>query len=239
MIKCVSFDFDRTIAHVTPLTHHFVPKLLAQKGINVSVEEFLQHSIYLRKNMPEHLVDRFSKYGTLPKEEREQFLKEYNRARVDMIDLTYSGDDLEELKNWLVEQIFSTQKKILYDDVVDTIIKLKKMGKKVYILSGNHSDGITEMLDQAGIFDSFEEIITVDKFFTEKTDNYQVLLDLTQLEPEEILHVGDDVMSDGFGPMKHNINVLIIRREKQMVVFEDPDHNFKTITTLQELFDFL
>jgi len=189
--------------------------------------------------MPEHLVDRFSKYGTLPKEEREQFLKEYNRARVDMIDLTYSGNDLEELKNWLVEQIFSTQKKVLYDDVVDTIIKLKKMGKKVYIFSGNHSDGITEMLDQAGILDSFEEIITVDKFFTEKTDNYQVLLDLTQLEPEEILHVGDDVMSDGFGPMKHKINVLIIRREQQMVVFEDPDHNFKTITTLQELFDFL
>ncbi len=239
MIKCVSFDFDRTIAHVTPLTHHFVPKLLAQKGINVSVEEFLQHSIYLRKNMPEHLVDRFSKYGTLPKEEREQFLKEYNRARVDMIDLTYSGDDLEELKNWLVEQIFLTQKKVLYDDVVDTIIKLKKLGKKVYILSGNHSDGISEILDQAGILDSFEEIITVDKFFTEKTDNYQVLLDLTQLEPEEILHVGDDVISDGFGPMKHKINVLIIRREKQMVVFEDPDHNFKTITTLQELFDIL
>ncbi len=239
MIKCVSFDFDRTISHVTPLTHHFVPKLLAQKGINISVEQFMQHSISLRRNLPEHLVDRFSKYGTLPKAEREQFLKEYNRARVDMIDLTYSGDDLEELKNWLVEQIFLTQQKILYDDVVEIIIKLKQLDKKIYILSGNHSDGITEILDQAGILDSFEEIITVDKYHPEKIDNYQVLLDLSQLKPEEILHIGDDVITDGLGPAKHNINVLIIRREKQMVFFEDPDHNFKTISNLQELFSFL
>jgi HAD superfamily hydrolase (TIGR01549 family) len=239
LIKCVSFDFDRTIAHVTPLTHHFVPELLAQKGINVSVEQFLQHSIYLRRNLPEYLADRFSKYGTLPREEREQFLKEYNSARVDMIDLTYSGDDLEELKNWLVEQIYLTQKKVLYDDVVDTIVKLKQLDKKIYILSGNHSDGITELLDQAGILDSFEEIITVDKYFPEKTDNYQVLLEKSQFEPEEILHIGDDVTSDGFGPKKHNINVLIIRREKQMVVFEDPNNEFKTIITLQELFGFL
>jgi len=239
MIKCISFDFDRTIAHITPLTHHFVPQLLAVKGINISVEQFKEQCISLRRNLPDHLKERFNIYGTLEKEEREQFLKEYNKARVDMIDLTGSAEELEELRNWLVEQIFLTQKKILYNDVVEAITKLNQLGIKLYILSGNHSDGITEILKQAGILDLFEEIITVDKYNAKKVENFPVLLAHSHLKPEEILHIGDDVITDGFGPANYNINVVIIRREKQMVFFEAPEHDFKTIKNLHELFDYL
>ncbi len=239
MIKGISFDFDRTIAHVTPLTHLFVPQLLAQKGITVSVEHFMEQCVYLRRNLPEHLQDRFDRYGTLAREDREQFLKEYNKARVEMIDLSGSEEEIEDLRNWLVEQIYLTQKKILYEDVVETITKLKNQGKKLYILSGNHSDGIIEILDQAGIHDLFDEIITVDKYNIKKIDNYPILLDYSQLKPEEILHIGDDVITDGFGPAKYNINVLIIRRDKQLVFFETPDHDFKIIKNLYEIFDYL
>ena len=239
LIKGISFDFDRTIAQRIPLIHHLVPQLLAQKGITVSVEEFMEHCTQLSKNLPDHLKDRFSKYGTLPKAERVQFRKEYNRARVDMIDLAYAGENLDELKNWLVEKIFTTQKKVLYDDVVETILKLKQLDKKLYILSGNHSEVITELLGKAGILNYFEEIITVDKYNEQKVDNYQILLELSQIKPSELLHIGDEVITDGFEPIKHNINVLIIRRKKQMVFIEDREHKFKTITKLEEVFNYL
>ena len=239
MIKCISFDFDRTLAHVTPLTHHLIPELLAQKGINVSDEEFKQHCIYLRNNLPEELKDRLCSYGTLSKEDRTKFIKEYNKARIDLLDLSTYDVNISELKDWLVSEIFRQQKKLLYDDVKDTIIKLKSMGLKLYILSGNSSDGIIEILEQASLLTYFENIITVDKYQLLKSENFKHLIKYAKVKPEEILHIGDDIITDGQAPESNGINVLIIERPKQLLFNDCKKHNFRVISKLLDIFDYI
>ncbi|HUT82451.1 MAG TPA: HAD family hydrolase [Candidatus Bathyarchaeia archaeon] len=239
MIKCISFDFDRTLSFVSPLTHYLIPELLAQKGYKVSVEDFVENTIQLRKNLPINLKQNFDNFGTFSKKEREQFIVEYNKARIDMLKLAGDSQEISCLKDWLVEQQLTTQKKILYDDVVPTIKKLKKQKYKLYVLSGNHSDGIIELLDEAKILQFFEGIITVDKYHTSKTDNFKILLKNTGLEPEEILHIGDDLHTDGLGAKKFNINVILIRRPQQIVFNKDDLHGFTVISQFSEIFSHL
>jgi HAD superfamily hydrolase (TIGR01549 family) len=231
MISCISFDFDRTLSHVVPLTHYYIPKLLNEKGIDISIEEFVNSSISLRNNLPEYLVERFAIYGTLSYADRRKFIYEYNVARIDNLKVEVPDDT----KNWIIEQLMQNQKKILYDDVGPTIKKLKEENYQLYILSGNHSDGIIELLDNAGSLPLFEDIITVDRFHPEKVDNFRTLLDLSKLKPNEILHIGDDLITDGKA-IDYGINTVIIRRPRQLF-FDDKYllSNFKVISELSEL----
>ncbi|NHJ39454.1 MAG: HAD family hydrolase [Asgard group archaeon] len=239
MIKCISFDFDRTLSHVVPLTHHYIPKLLKEKGLVISIEEFIEASIELRKNLPSHLVKNFDIYGTLSSEERKQFIFDYNLARIDNLKAQLKIKDYEQTKIWIVEQLMKNQKKILYDDVVETIKKLSEKNYRLFILSGNHSDGIIEILSQAEILHLFEDIITVDKYNSLKTDNFTILLEKTQLAPHEILHIGDDLQTDGKA-INYKIKTLIIRRPHQLIFDENENiANYNVIIELSEIFDFL
>ncbi len=239
MIKCISFDFDRTLSYVSPLTHYFIPELLSQKGFNISVDDFIKGTILLRNDLPKHLKEKFDNFGILSKEERAFFIKEYNKARIDLLKLEGNPQEITILKDWIVDQLLITQKKILYDDVISAVTKLHQNNYRLYILSGNHSDGIIELLDEANILQFFEGIITVDKYHPLKTANFQILLEKTQLQPEEILHIGDDLHTDGLGARRFNIQPIIVRRPHQIVFNEGDLRNFKVINQLEEIFPFL
>ena len=237
--KCISFDFDRTLAHVSPLSHHIIPELLNEKGFKVTVEEFKKICEAMHETPPEHLLDRYHRFGSLPKTERAQFNKEYNFARIKSLNLSRKEEETDKIIHWVTEEVHHRQKKILYDDVKKTILKLSQMGKSLYVLSGNHSDGIIEILQNNQLLDYFEEIITVNKYSMKKTDNFQVLLDHSKISPEEIVHIGDDVLTDGLGAERFNIRPFIIRRKSQLVYDNEKESKFTLITNLNELFQYL
>jgi FMN phosphatase YigB (HAD superfamily) len=237
--KCISFDFDRTIAYVTPLSHHIIPELLNEKGFSVTVDDFKKISEDLHTNPPEYLLDEYNRYGTMPKAERTRFNKEYNVARMRTLKLPGSESENNKIFQLVIEEAYRIQKKILYDDVKETILKLSQMGRQLYILSGNHSELITEILGENQLLKYFEEIITVDKFSAVKEENFQVLLDHSNASPSEIVHIGDDVFSDGLGAKKFNIDSIIIRRESQLVYKNEQEEQFPVITNLTELFDYV
>jgi len=237
--KYLSFDFDRTIAYVTPLSHHIIPELLNKKGFSVTIDEFKKISEDLHTSPPEYLLDEYNRYGTMPNAERTRFNKEYNVARMRTLQLPGSESENNKIFQTVIEEAHSIQKKILYDDVKSTILKLSQMERQLYILSGNHSDLITGILGENKLLKYFEEIITVDKFSPVKEENFQVLLDDSNALPKEIVHIGDDVFSDGFGAKKFNIDSIIIRRESQLVYKNEQEDQFPVITNLSELFDYI
>ena len=239
MYKCISFDFDRTIAYVTPLSHHIIPELLNEKGFAVTIDEFKKISEDLHSSPPEDMLDRYNRYGTMPTAERTRFNKEYNIARIKALNLPGPEKETDVIFRKVVEEAYSKQKKVLYDDVKSTILKLTQMGRQLYILSGNHSDGITEILAENQLLEYFEEIITVDKFSEIKEENFQVLLDHSKLSQKEIVHIGDDVFCDGLGAKKFNIDSIIIRRKSQLVYDNEQEDQFPVITNLSELFKYI
>jgi FMN phosphatase YigB (HAD superfamily) len=239
LYKCVSFDFDRTIAYVNPLSHHIIPKLLNEKGFNVSVSEFKKVSEDLHSSPPEYLLEEYNRYGTLPSVERTRFNKKYNVARMRALGLPGSESENNKIFQLVIEETYRLQKKVLYDDVKPVIKKLAQMGKQLFILSGNHSDGITEILSENQLLKYFQEIITVDKFSPVKEENFQILLDYSNVFPKEIIHIGDDVFRDGLEAKKFNIDSIIIRRENQLVYNNEKEDQFPVITNLSELFDYI
>ncbi|MHA1434243.1 MAG: HAD family hydrolase [Candidatus Heimdallarchaeota archaeon] len=239
MYKCVSFDFDRTIAYVTPLSHHIIPELLNKKGFNVTIEDFKKISEDLHTSPPEYLLDEYNRFGTMPNAERTRFSREYKVARVRALKLPGSESENNKIFQSVIEETYRIQKKVLYDDVQSTVVKLSQMEKQLYILSGNHSNLITEILDENQLLKHFKEIITVDKFSPVKEENFQVLLDHSNISPKEIVHIGDDVISDGLGAKKFNIDSIIIRRKSQLVYNNEQEDQFPVITNLSELFDYV
>ncbi|MHA1505001.1 MAG: HAD family hydrolase [Candidatus Heimdallarchaeota archaeon] len=220
MYKYLSFDFDRTIAYVTPLSHHIIPELLNEKGFSVTIDEFKKISEDLHTSPPEYLLDKYNRYGTMPNAERTQFNKEYNVARMNALGLPGLEKENNKIFQLVIEEAYRIQKKILYDDVHSTILKLSQMGRQLYILSGNHSD-------------------TVDKFSPVKEENFQVLLNHSNALPKEIVHIGDDVFCDGLGAKKFNIDSIIIRRKSQLVYDNEEEDQFPVITNLSELFKYI
>ncbi|MFW9923688.1 MAG: HAD family hydrolase [Candidatus Thorarchaeota archaeon] len=239
MIKCVSFDFDRTLAYVHPLTHYLVPQLLQEKGITISVEEFKIMCVELRNDLPTHLVESFNRFGSQSKEQRDRFIRDYNRARLESIDFSNYSGNVAELKEWLVEQITVRQKKILYEDVFSTIKRLNEMNIRQYILSGNHSDGIIELLEKNHLLTYFEEIITVDKYHQSKIKNFEILLAHSKLSPEKILHIGDDIHTDIYGSQQYQIKSILISRPEQLSFSIERKDDIPEIKSLDNLFDYL
>lgn len=239
MYKCISFDFDRTIAYVTPRTHHIIPELLNKKGFNVRIEDFKKIAEDLHTSPPDYLLDDYNRYGTMSSTERIRFNREYNVARMRALKLPGSESENNKIFLSVIEEVQLIQKKVLYDDVKSTIEKLSQMERQLYILSGNHSDVITEILADKKLLEYFVEIITVNKFSSVKEENYQVLLDLSNASPKEIVQIGDDVFSDGLGAKKFNINSIIIRRESQLVYKNEQEDQFPVITNLTQLFDYI
>lgn len=239
LIKCVSFDFDRTLAHVVPPTHHLFSRVLQEKGLPLSPESIAQKFIKFRQALPPSLKTQLQKYGRLSSSDRIKFLREYNKARFYYLGLTGSDDELAEIQQLIVQQLFQQQKKLLYDDVHDMIVNLKDHRKKLFVLSGNHSDSISEILADAGILNHFEEVITVDKYSLRKIDNFQQLIHKSGFSPQEILHVGDDLVTDGHGPRKYGIHSLLIHRDDQIIYHEITDDSFVIIQQLEDLYNYL
>ena len=179
------------------------------------------------------VFNRYVRFGSLPKEERIQFNKVYNYERIKRLNLPGEKNEIEKITQWVVEKVFQTQKKVLYQDVKSTIENLAKMGKKLYILSGNHSDGIIELLKENQLLNYFEEIITVNKYNKLKADNFRILLDHTNASPKEIVHIGDDVITDGLGAKRFNIDAIIIRRESQLVYDNEQEQLFPVIASVE------
>ncbi|MEA2071856.1 MAG: HAD family hydrolase [Asgard group archaeon] len=238
MIKCVCFDFDRTLAYVKPPTHKYIPQLLTQYGHPISVEAFKKHMVDVIVRLPESLSQKMNRFGKLSKEDRLAFKETYNKTRIAMLNLDISAEELNELQEKIVKKLLQKQKKYLYDDVTDTITKLKSRDLKLYVLSGNHSDGIIQLLSEANLLDKFENIITCDKYDVQKINNFSELLSHSNFAPQEILHIGDDVHTDGHGPKQYGINSIIIRRPGQMV-FNHEKHPYPVIKSLNEVFNYL
>ncbi|NHJ86155.1 MAG: HAD family hydrolase [Asgard group archaeon] len=238
-IKCISFDFDNTLAYVSPKTHILIPRLLRMKGYMISTEEFKESCITIRNNMPDHLAKKVIRFGSLPLEERQQFIKDYNYYRIDNLQLEGDKEDIERIKKWLVNQLNIRQRKVLYNDVKDVITELKNRHLKLYVISGNHSDGIIELLANDNLLIYFDDIISVDKFSIKKIDNYQVLLEKSKLRPDEIIHIGDDPHTDGIAPQKHGIKSIIIKRRGALRSALISSDIYPTITKLTGIFHYI
>lgn len=122
----------------------------------------------------------------------------------------------------------------IYDDVLPTLEKLKKEGKRIAIVSGNRDDHIKRMLSLKGLSDYFEIIVGKDSVVNPKP--YPDLLDyalekLNFTDKTRAVYIGDS-LQDAECANNAGIDSYLLERKN-----EYPDFKGEKINTLLNLFE--
>lgn len=110
---------------------------------------------------------------------------------------------------------FSTQHIAVYDGVTETLAKLKKAGKKLYILSNAQACFTAPEIARLGLKKYFNGIVYSSDYGCAKPDPkfFDVLLKKYDLNKKETVYIGNDAISDVDGARNAKIDCLWIKSD--------------------------
>lgn len=190
-IKAISFDLDNTLWDVDPVIDH-ADEVLYQWLSNHTPQVIEK---YNKQMLREH---RIALYKARP-----DLAHQISLARIESIKAVMQSVGIEEphcteLANQAFEQFIQARHKVvLYQDVETVLIELAKHYKLAVLTNGNaniHWLEIGELFDCA---------IRAEQVNASKPDPtmFAECCEQLQIEPEELVHVGDDQLSDMKGAL--------------------------------------
>ena len=125
----------------------------------------------------------------------EDFLKINGSSLIEILKfLGASVDNLEEIKIFYRKSFLDDISDIIiYDNVKDTLVKLKDMGFLLAIATNRDSNSLTYMLKEFGLFDLFDTFVGIDQVKDGKPDPGMIYLILNELgvSSYEVIMFGD------------------------------------------------
>ena len=108
---------------------------------------------------------------------------------------------------------FSTEYIRLYDGVLETLAKLKKAGKRMYILSNAQSCFAKTEITKLGLRKYFKGIVYSSDYKCAKPDAalFNLLIDKYKLDKKETVFIGNDASTDVEGARNAKIDCLWIK----------------------------
>lgn len=237
MISCVSLDFDWTLAEVRPQTYKIYHEVLSGFGYDFGLEAIRQKFADIMDDLSDSLKEKVLEYARLTLEEQRNLLRAFNRIRLQRLGIT-AEHDLEACLEAIEKQIQQRQRRVLYEDVQETLKRLSEHNIDLFIVSGNTSYRIESTLRRNGVLNYFREILTPDNCDMLKSEIYRLLPQKTRLLPNSILHCGDHEQDDVAAANAHGLKAILIRRPSHYYQ-KIEDDSFPVIQTLDELFKFL
>lgn len=162
------------------------------------------------------------KKGISLKEAKEFFAKEYVK---DIAELNISGKEWFKVDWWIKEYGLDTSWKELwqkaeknifvFDDVIETLEELKKLGYKLIITSGASEQFIKIKLKDIDFKKYFDEIISVSNRYNKHfkdSEVYEKVCEDHNIKPMELLHVGDSYTQDYQAPKSIGCQALFLER---------------------------
>lgn len=152
-----------------------------------------------------------------------------------------------ELKNIADETVGTWQVNIkLAEDALHVLNELKKNKKVVLITNFDHSPHIKKVIVQTGLESIFDLVIISDEAGCEKPDPkiFQLALSKMNLQPEEVVYVGDNIYDDIKGADSAGIKPILISRNNKSYYNHNNETEilnnrglpeFQTINSLSEL----
>ena len=209
MITVVFFDLYGTLAGFRPSRYEIQSEALADFGITVTPEGILRGY---------HLADAFMSYQnatkpvrSLSREENRVFFAEYER-RV----LRGAGVEVSQDEAW---EIWRRIRKIdyglaLYDDTIPALTACRRMGLTVGVISNMNQSG-DELSRSMGLVPHVDFSITSQEVGAEKPDPliFERALERAGAQPEDAVHVGDQITSDVAGAMNVGITAVLLDRD--------------------------
>lgn len=207
-IKVVFFDMDGTLVYQEIPFENKVYEALTQLEINISLEETLQLinkcMSWFWENNVKYKGDTQSLYFEFLK----IFIKETKKVKEDEIDIMAAKVGL------FLRQI--GDKSVLYADSIPVLKKLKEKGYKLACVSGRDYK-LHQAVKKYGLDNFFEDVISTTDANANKSDPklYLYACEKLNIEPENVLHIGDWYEGDIVGATAANINAVLIDRDNR------------------------
>ncbi|MGY5880392.1 MAG: HAD hydrolase-like protein [Candidatus Thorarchaeota archaeon] len=163
--KAVIFDFDGTLADSMPFLESIGVKMM-MKYFGVSKED---------------ATHRYISTTGLPYEQQ---------VKMNFPDHPECENAIEEFEKLKIDTIFDQQ---LFEDTVDTLRKLKKMGIDVFVSSSTFQTTIEEYFRRLGIMDLFKGILGYRPGFEKGADHFNHINSEYNIQFDEMLFVGDSL----------------------------------------------
>ena len=138
----------------------------------------------------------------------------------------------EELtKNWNNE---SGNVVYLFEDVIDTLIQLKKKYKLAIVTNGNYASQ-KRKLDNVNLYELLDYTLISDEIGIRKPDPriFKYACEKLKLKENECIYVGDSYARDIVGAINAGLDAIYVSRKNQK------RDNVKTIYQIKELIDIL
>lgn len=200
-IKLVAFDLGYTLVYNAREENY--ANYLAEKNIDISAKEIEQAFHYADKTFMRHYIGAL---GRPPQIVLPWYLGVINyrlKQQFDLIEQTQFFIDQTDMSSYW--KCFPWTKDVLQG--------LKEKGYKLALLS-NWDLSCRSLLKRLAIFDEFDYVLVSSEVDIEKPDQriFEMLLEETGYEPDEILYVGDNYYDDVVGSRKVGIETILINR---------------------------
>ena len=216
MIKAITFDLYGTLAGFTPSRYEIQSQAAAKFGLQLTEEEVLRG--YFK-------ADEFmsKKNATVPirsmgSNEKLNFFAEYERL---ILSETEPKIGLKTSLNVWKETQKMSYRLTVFDDVRSVLKTLKARGFILAVITNMNTTG-PEILHKLELTDQIDFAITSLEANAEKPDKriFQMAFNKAKCEPEENVHVGDQILSDINGAKRVGSNYVLIDRYSLNETFE-------------------
>jgi len=216
----LSFDLDDTLWPVGPVIAAAESELLSWLRVHYP-QTVSGHSIESMRLLRAEVAQRFPQHGHDLTFLRHRALK----------DLFGAAGHEESLADDALEVFFAARNRVeFYDDVRPSLLRLRSR-YRLFALSNGNAD-----LKRCGIADLFAGHITASAAGAAKPDAriFARLLDVAGVEPHQVLHIGDDPLTDVVGATRAGMQAVWLNRDARPwpKSFARPP---RTITTLAEI----
>ena len=209
MIKAVFFDLYGTLAGFYPSRYEIQSEACADFGIQVTPEGILAGYALADAHMADQNAVR--PLRQLDSESRRQFFAEYERLVLLGAGVEVTGERAAEIWQRVRQIPYELTR---FEDVLPAMDLLKAQGLTLGIISNINRDG-TELAESLGLTDCLDFTVTSAEVGAEKPHAPIFLTALAKAgaEPDEAVHVGDQLTSDIEGARGVGINPVLLDRD--------------------------
>jgi len=217
MIKAITFDLYGTLAGFTPGRYEIQSKAAAKFGLTLTEDNVLKGYSKADEFMSKQNANR--PIRSMDANEKMKFFTEYERLILSeaepSIGLKISADV------WIETQKTS-YKLTVFNDVRSVLKTLKKQGFILGVITNMNTTG-SEILNKLKLRGYIDFAITSLDAKAEKPDQriFEIAFNKIKCEPQENIHVGDQVLSDIYGAKQIGTNYILIDRYSVNETFTD------------------
>jgi len=225
-VKAVLFDMGNTLVkYDVGSPEEVFRRVLTSLGISRSVDEVKRAMVNAEQEAKD--VNLVSLYG---KVECEEYWHRWDSIVLKHLNIAEN----EALAKLVHSRWFDYVDCTLYSEVKEVLLKLKRLGLKVGLITTAYEEEIALVLGKANLEkEIFDVVVGADTIKKVKphADVFRYAVKMLKVKPEETVFVGDHVDADYKGAKNAGLQALLLSRRE-----ENKEQGLKTIASLKEIF---